>query len=124
MTRDQIEQQVRKDNPTTSLDGLTRIGAGHPDYEALIEAWTDAAVASLAEQSTAAALIDLAAALLAIFASMTPSQRGRVYPARAGLKMALEEGDIEAGRAVIESIDALDEDEQAIKDSMLALFPA
>jgi hypothetical protein len=81
------------------------------------------AAVDMSASSNASDIDTLAAKLLEIFTTMTPSQRGRVYPARAGMKMALEEGDIEAARAVIESIDALDEDEQAIKDSMLALFP-
>lgn len=41
-TRAEIGAAIRLKNPDTSLDGETRIGAGHPDYEALIERWVDA----------------------------------------------------------------------------------
>jgi hypothetical protein len=41
-TREQIEAQIRAQNPDTTLDGETRLGAGHPEYEALVARWVDA----------------------------------------------------------------------------------
>jgi len=105
------------------------------DYAALVATWhdarpipTDAALiaayeAHQAQAGQAEAVAALAAGLLAIFMQMTPAQRGRNYPARAGIKLALEEGDVTAAKEVVKSISALDEDEEAIKQSMLDLFP-
>jgi hypothetical protein len=112
--------------PTTYAEYVAALLPGetaHSEADMLAAAAEQAEI-EVATQNATAAIASLAAGLLAIFVSMTPAQRGRTCPARAGLKMVLEEGDIEAARAVIESIDALDEGEQAIKDSMLALFPA
>jgi len=94
-------------------------------FEDRVERDWQAAPMSAAEiaQAQAGAVRQLAADLLAIFADMSATQRGRTFPARAGMKLALEEGDLEAAKAIIEGIDPLDTDEQAIKDSMLALFP-
>lgn len=44
-TKAQIEAQIRVDNPTS--DGK---GAGHPDYEALVAEWTNAAYQQELEQ--------------------------------------------------------------------------
>lgn len=132
IARAAIEARIRAENPDTSLDGgATRIGAGHPDYEALVEQWTDAAMETEAEAETAAqaeaqaaAIRALAAALLEIFASMSQPQRGRTYTARAGLRLALSEGDLAAAREIVLSIPTLDEAEQQIRSDMLALFPS
>jgi hypothetical protein len=43
-TREEIEAQIRAQNPDTTLDGETRLGAGHPEYEALVERWVNAAM--------------------------------------------------------------------------------
>ena len=45
-TRSQIEAQLRADNPTSTDDSGARIGPGDAAYEALIERWTDAMLAS------------------------------------------------------------------------------
>lgn len=57
MTREQIEQQIRTDNPTTTDDRGRRHGPGAEVYEAAITRWVDAALAAAerAEQARAAA---------------------------------------------------------------------
>jgi hypothetical protein len=42
MTREQIEQQLRLDNPTTTDDFGNRHGPGSQVYEAAIQCWADA----------------------------------------------------------------------------------
>ena len=48
MTREQIEQQLRLDNPTTTDDAGNRHGPGSEVYEAAIQRWADAMEAQLA----------------------------------------------------------------------------
>jgi hypothetical protein len=47
MTREQIEQQLRADNPTTTDDAGTRHGPGSAVYEARIAAWAERRMAEL-----------------------------------------------------------------------------
>lgn len=42
MTREEIEQQLRTDNPTTTDDASNRHGPGSEIYEAAIQRWADA----------------------------------------------------------------------------------
>jgi hypothetical protein len=49
MNREQIEQQLRADNPTTTDDAGGRHGPGSTVYEAAIQRWADAMEAQLAE---------------------------------------------------------------------------
>jgi len=48
MTREQIEQQLRIDNPTTTDGAGNRHGPGSEVYEAAIQRWADAREAQLA----------------------------------------------------------------------------
>ena len=48
MTREQIEQQLRLDNPTTTDDAGNRHGPGSEVYEAAIQRWADAMETQLA----------------------------------------------------------------------------
>jgi hypothetical protein len=47
MTREQIEAQIRADNPTTTDEAGERHGPGSEVYEAAIQRWADAMEASL-----------------------------------------------------------------------------
>src|SRR5690606_2528099 len=47
MTREEIESQIRSDNPSTTDDEGNRVYPGDPAYEALIQEWTDNMVASI-----------------------------------------------------------------------------
>lgn len=47
MTRDEIRQQLKDENPSSNIDGVI-YGPGDAAYESLIDRWTDAKLASIA----------------------------------------------------------------------------
>lgn len=80
MTREQIEQQLRAENPTSVIDGV-EMGAGDPAYEALMEQWVDAYEQTLA---------DLAAAR-----QDAPSWKVKIWMVRQGIDLTTIPGIIE-----------------------------
>jgi hypothetical protein len=120
MNREQIEAQLRADNPTTTDDAGGRHGPGSTVYEAAIQRWADAMEAQLAESAAALALASATEALRQIFEALPADKRARLYPLRAGMRLALEAADIEAAAAMVAGFDAADEEEEATRAAMLA----
>lgn len=50
MSREQIEQQLRAENPSSVIDGVLKT-SGDPEYEAILEKWIDAYEENLQEQA-------------------------------------------------------------------------
>lgn len=80
-------------------------------------------VAKPVEQIQVEQSSQLAETMAKAFKNLTPAQRARFLPIRAGVRIALEEGDTEAARAVVDGIEAADATEQALKDQFMGLFP-
>jgi hypothetical protein len=59
-------------------------------------------------------------ALRAIFFELAAEKRARLYPLRAGMRLALESADLEAAAAMVAGFDPADEEEEAIRAAMLA----
>jgi len=75
-----------------------------------------------AQQITAAQAIP--EALEKIFMSFSPEERGAFYPLKAGVKLALESGDILAAVAIIQNAPVAEGPLSAARDEMLSLFTA
>lgn len=105
------------------------------DYAALVATWhdarpvpSDAALVAAwegyaAQQASLAAMASAREAMIAIFQALPIDLRKAYYPLRAGLQVALDEGDLAAARGAIEDLDPSTPEESAFRTNLLSLLP-
>ena len=101
MTRQEIETQLRADNPTSIIDGV-EYGQGETEYEALLTQWVDAMDA----QSATHARETARAALHASWAAQPSWIRGPFDNHFRGAQTFLDAGDDDAAADLIRYAEA------------------